>query len=151
MSTTMPVEALLFKQVIQLTGQTDFGLDMQSALANPQAIPTGGVRLDFPYQGKLSGKINGEIAGVDYVTLRADAVGEIHVHAVIATDDGERIALFATGYATAEPGSTTNELRETATLYSASPKYAWVNRVQVWLTGSVDVATGQGTLMAYQA
>jgi hypothetical protein len=151
MSTTMPVEALLFEQTFQMTGQTDFGLDMQSALANPETMLPLGVRLDFPYQGKLSGKISGEIAGIDYVTLRPDGVGALHIHAVITTDDGDRIAVSGTGYGIAAPGSPNFELREALTLYTASRKYAWVNKVQVFVTGATDVSTGQGKLMAYQA
>lgn len=151
MSTTMPVEALLFEEAIQLTGQTGFGLDLQSAMANPEAIPAGGLRVNFPFQGKLSGKISGEIAGTDYATVRADGVGELHVLAAITTDDGERIAFFGQGYAITEPGSPINEIREAVTLSTASLKYAWVNRAQVFITGSIDGTTGQGKLMAYQA
>jgi hypothetical protein len=151
MSVTMSVEELVYTETLQLTGETNFGIGMQAALSGAQAIPPEGLRLDIPFQGELKGKIAGQIAGTDYAVLRGDGVGLLHVHAVITTKDGERIAFFADGVALFEPGSPTAQLRENVTLYSASPKYAWVNRLQIWATGPMDLSTGQGTLKGYSA
>jgi hypothetical protein len=147
----MSVQELVYEETIQLTGEINFGIDMQAAMSGAQAIPPEGLRLDFPFQGELKGKIAGQIAGTDYGILRADGVGLLHVHAVITTEDGERISFFADGVALFEPGSPIAQLRENATLYSASPKYSWVNRLLFWATGPIDLSTGQGTLKGYSA
>jgi hypothetical protein len=76
-----------------LTGETHFGIDLQSALSGAQAIPPEGVRVDVTFEGEFTGpKIKGTIAGTDYVLMRGDGVSRLHAHAVITTDDGERIA-----------------------------------------------------------
>jgi hypothetical protein len=72
------------------------------------------------------------------------------VHAVITTDDGERIAYYADGFSWIPEGSSMGELRVNVTLHTASPKYSWVNRQQFWGTGQFD-STGKITLRGYQA
>ena len=151
MSVTMSVEELAYTETLQLTGETNFGIGMQAAMSGAQAIPPEGLRLDFPFQGELEGKIAGQIAGTDYAVLRGDGVGLLHVHAIITTEDGERISFFGDGVALLEPGSPIAQLRENVTLCSASPKYSWVNRLQFWATGRMDLSTGQGTLKGYSA
>jgi hypothetical protein len=147
----MPVEELVFEETLQLTGETNFGVDMQSAMSGAQPIPPEGLRFDLPYQGELTGKIAGKIAGTDYALLRGDGVGILHVHAVITTTDGERIALYADGVALFEPGSPIAQLRENVTLFSASAKYSWVNRMRFWATGQMDLTASKGVLMTYTA
>ena len=79
------------------------------------------------------------------------ATAKLHVHGVIVTDDGERIALFATGCANMVPGTPISQLRENIRLHCASEKYAWVNDKQFWGTGQVDLSNGQITIKTYMA
>lgn len=152
MSETMPVQEFLYNETAQITGQIDFGIDMQSALSGAQEIPPEGLRFDIDFKGELTGpKLSGKIAGTDYVLLRGDGVSKLHIHAVITTDDGERIALYADGVAMVQPGSPKMQLRENATLHTSAAKYSWVNRLQVWVTGYGDLSTGQITLKGYSA
>jgi hypothetical protein len=151
MSVNMSVQELVYTETLQLTGETDFGIGMQAAMSGAQAIPPGGLRFDLPFQGELEGKIAGGIAGTDYAFMRGDGIGLLHAHAIITTEDGERISFFADGLALFEPGSPIAQLRENVTLYSASPKYAWVNRLQIWATGQGDLSTNQTTLKGYSA
>ena len=151
MSGTMSVQELVYEETFQLTGETHFGIDMQSALSGAVAIPPEGVRIDVAFAGELTGKIKGKIAGIDHTLMRADGAIFLHVHAVITTDDGERISFFADGTATMEPGSPVIQLRENVTLHTAAAKYAWVNRQLFWATGKTDLSTGQATLKGYSA
>jgi hypothetical protein len=152
MSETMSVQELIYNATIQITGQTDFGMDMQSALSGAREIPPEGVRLDIDFEGELTGpRLSGKIAGTDYVLLRGDGVAKLHIHAVITTDDGERIAFYGDGVAIVQPGSPTMQLRENITLHTAAPKYSWVNRLQIWATGQGDLSTGKLTLKGYSA
>ena len=152
MSETMSIQELVYEETFQMTGETHFGIDMQSALSGAQAIPPEGVRVDVTCEGELTGpKIKGKIAGTDYVLMRGDGVSKLHVHAVITTDDGERIACYGDGIAALEPGSPVVQLRENVTLHTASAKYAWVNRLQFWATGESDLSTGIAALKGYSA
>lgn len=152
MPETISVQELVYDETIQSTGMTDFGIDMQSVLSDPQAIPPEGVRIDGTFEGELTGpKLKGKIAGTDYMLLRGDGVGKLHVHAVITTDDGERIAFYADGIAIPQAGSLIVPLRENVTLHTAAPKYSWVNRLQFWATGETDLSTGKTTLKGYSA
>ena len=152
MSETMSVQELVYEETFQLTGETHFGIDMQSALSGAQEIPPEGVRIDLTFAGELTGpKIKGKIAGTDYLLMRGDGVSKLHVHAVITTDDEERIAFYADGIAFLEAGSPVVQLRANVTLHTAAPPYAWVNREQFWATGETNLATGQATLRGYLA
>lgn len=152
MPETISVQELIYNETAQLTGQTDFGMDMQSALSGAREIPPEGLRLDLGFEGELTGpKFSGKIAGTDYVLLRGDGVAKLHIHAVITTDDGERIAFYGDGVAIVQPGSPTMQLRENIALHTAAPKYSWVNRLQIWAIGQGDLATGQITLKGYSA
>jgi hypothetical protein len=76
-----------------------------------------GARFDVPFEGTSSGpKLKGRVAGVDYLRIRADGRFELHIHAEITTDDGQKISLF-----------------------TSSKAYPWVNGLQVWGTGTVDL------------
>ena len=74
-----------------------------------------------------------------------------HVHADITTDDGQRISLHADGVALLQPGSPVAGLRENMTLFTSSEAYAWVNGLQVWATGTVDLAERLVRIKGYSA
>ena len=48
-------------------------------------------------------------------------------------------------------GSAIADLRENVTLTTASKVYAWVNTVQIWATGTVDLAEQVVRVKAYAA
>jgi len=152
MSETMSVQELVYDETAQFTEVTDFGIDMQSAMSGAKAIPPEGIRVDISFEGELTGpKLKGKIVGTDYALLRADGLGKLDVHAVITTEDGERIAFYADGVSILQEGSPIGELRENVTLHTAAPQYSWVNRLQFWATGQVDLSTGKLTLRGYSA
>jgi hypothetical protein len=152
MPETMSVQELIYNETAQITGQIDFGIGMQPVLSGAQEIPPEGLRFDLGFAGELTGpKLRGKIAGTDYVLLRGDGVAKLHIHAVITTDDGERIAFYGDGVAIVQPGSSKMQVRENVTLHTAASKYSWVNRLQIWVTGQGDLSTGQLTLKGYSA
>ena len=75
----------------------------------------------------------------------------LHIHAEITTEDGKKIALFADGVAIPEKGSPIFQLRENVTLTSNHAELSWVNPMQIWATGTVDVPSGQVRVTAYGA
>jgi hypothetical protein len=150
MATTMPVQELLYEATFQTTEVIDFGLDMQSVMSGQAPMPPEGLRLDFHFSGEIRGeKLGGKLQGVDYVLMRADGLVQLHVHAIVTTDDGERIAYAGEGLGIIPPGATVGQLREHARLHTASAKYGWLNHVQLYLTGEADLATGVTKLRAY--
>ena len=76
--------------------------------------------------------------GIDYVRVRADGRFELHIHAAITTQDGEKIAVFADGIAVPRPDSLIADLRENVTLHTSSESYKWVNGLQIWAAVTVD-------------
>lgn len=151
MSAKIDVQELVYKAKLQITGETDFGISMQAGLSDPASIPPEGVRVDIPFSGQIDGKVKGKISGTDYLLMRGDGVSQVHVHAVIETDDGARISLFADGVATMMQGVPKAKLSENVSLHTAAAKYVWVNRVQIWATGEADLTNGQIALEAYAA
>ncbi len=152
MSAKIDVQELVYKAKLQITGETDFGISLQAALSDPTSIPPEGVRVDIPVTGQIDGpRVKGKISGTDYLFMRGDGVSKLHVHAVIETDDGARISLFADGVATMMEGVPKAKLSENVSLHTAAAKYVWVNRVQIWATGETDLTNGQITLEAYAA
>lgn len=152
METATKSGGLLYEELFQMTEAVDFGIDLGSILSGAAAPLPEGVRVHQGFTGRLEGaRLKGSITGTDYLDVRADGAVQIHAHAVITTGDGKRIAYFATGIANFTPGAPTGEIRENVTLYSASPEYAWVNKLLVWATGKVDLSTGKISLTAYEA
>jgi hypothetical protein len=95
--------------------------------------------------------LKGTAKGVDYLHIRADGRCQLDIHAEITTDDGKKIALAADGVAIPEKGSPVFQLRENVTLTTSHPEYAWLNPIQVWAPGTVDVAKGEIHIKGYAA
>ena len=143
--------ALIYEYRPQITQVVEYGASADAVLSG-QAPPPEGARFDFHLEGPVSGpKLQGTFSGVDYIYFRADGRGEIDIHGTITTEDGKRIALEAGGVATPEEGSPVFQLREHVSLMSNHPELAWVNTIEVWARGVVDVSTGQVHLRAYGA
>jgi Protein of unknown function (DUF3237) len=143
--------ALIYEYRPQITQVVEYGASADAVLAG-QAPPPEGARFDFHLEGPVSGpKLQGTFSGVDYIYFRADGRAEIDIHGTITTEDGKRIALDAGGVAIPEEGSPVFQLREHVSLTSNHPELSWVNRIEVWARGVVDVSTGQVHLRAYAA
>ena len=152
MSETMAVQETIYDANMQMTGMVDFGLDVQTVMAHKAPIPPQGLRVNVAFQGEVKGqKLSGRITGTDYVLFRPDGVVVVDVHGTIDTQDGERVAVRADGILVAQPDSPVGQLRENVSLYSASPRYAWVNRLQGWGTGTSDLSTGKIVMRLFAA
>lgn len=147
---TIEVGELLYEYTVKLTHTTEYGVAFASLAAG--APPPEGARFDVAFEGPSIGpRLKGTVTGVDYFRVRADGRSELHIHATITTDDGHNIALFADGVAVAREGSPLSDLRENATLHSGSEAYRWVNRLQVWAVGTLDLAKQEVHLKGYAA
>jgi hypothetical protein len=149
---TIDVGELLYDYTVKLTGVTEYGVSFAALLEGTVAPPPEGARFDIPFEGASVGpKLKGKVTGVDYLRVRADGRFDLHIHAEIATDDGEKISLQANGVARRQPASPIIDLRENVTLFTSSKAYSWVNGVQVWATGTVDLAAQVVRLKGYSA
>ena len=141
---------LLYDATVHFTRITEYGLSLTAFLSSQAAPPSAGARIDVAFEGSISGpKLKGHASGVDYVYIRADGQVKLHIHAEITTDDGEKIAFLADGVASPEQGSSLLQIRESVTLTTSSPAYAWVNRVVGWGQGAVDPAKGEVRVKVY--
>ena len=148
----LDVGELLYDYTLNVTGISEYGLSFEALLAGTIAPPPEGARFDISFDGPSVGpKLKGKVTGVDYLRVRADGRFDLHIHAEITTDDGHRISLHADGVARPQPGSPVVELRENVTLFTCSKDYSWVNGLQVWATGTVDLAQQVIRIKGYSA
>ena len=146
------VGELLYEYTAKFTGVTEFGCSMQAIMTGEIAPPPEGARFDVAFKGESFGpRLKGEVVGVDYLLIRADGRFQLHIHAVITTEDGESISLFADGVALPREGSPIADLRENVTLITSSKAYSWVNLLQVWGQGTVDLEKQVVVLKGYAA
>ena len=75
----------------------------------------------------------------------------MNIHAEITTEDGKKIALAADGVAIQKEGSPVFQLKENVTLTTNYPEYSWVNPIQVWAPGTVDMSKGEINIKGYAA
>jgi hypothetical protein len=144
------VGQLIYQYAPQVTQVIEYGTSADATFSGQSALPSSGVRLDLQLEGPVTGpKLNGAVKGVDYLYVRADGRTELHIHAAITTENGERVALAADGVAIRQGASTVFDLRENVTLMSSHPEFSWLNGIQVWATGTFDASTGQVQLSAY--
>ena len=149
---TIEVGEKLYEYTVKFTGVTEYGVSLESLLAGEVAPPPEGARFDVYFEGPSIGpKLKGNVKGVDYLRIRADGRFQLHIHAEITASDGEKIAVCADGVALPREGSSIAELRENVTLSTSSKTYAWVNPLQIWATGTVDLAEQVVHLKGYSA
>jgi Protein of unknown function (DUF3237) len=149
---TIEVGELLYDYTVKLTGVTDYGIKLEDLMEGRVAPPPEGARFDAAFEGSSPGpKVKGSVVGVDYLHVRADGRFQLHIHGEITTDDGEKIALFADGVASPREGSPISDLRENVTLTTSSKAYAWVNSLQIWGVGTVDMAQQVVRIKGYSA
>lgn len=84
---------------------------------------------------------------MDHLHIRADGRSPLHIHAEITTEGGEKISLAADRVALGQPPVL--QLRQNVTLTTSHPEYSWVNTLQIWAPGSVDLAAGQIRVKGY--
>jgi hypothetical protein len=149
---TMDVGELLYEYTVKLTALTEFGFGFEALMAGTAPPPPEGARFDIRFEGASIGpKLKGTVTGVDHLRVRADGRFDLHIHAEITTDDGQKISVHADGVALPQPGSPVASLRENVTLFTSSAAYAWVNGLQVWATGTVDLAQQVVHIKGYSA
>jgi Protein of unknown function (DUF3237) len=145
--TELPGE-LLYEYTPNITGVVEYGVSLQTLTSGQAPPPSEGARVDVYFEGPITGaKISGSVKGVDYLNFRADGGMELHIHGEITTDDGQKIALAATGVGFGEPPVL--QLRENVTLHSSHPEHSWVNTLQIWAPGTVDLSQGQIRIRGY--
>ena len=122
-----------------------------------------GIRVTFYLSGgDVSGpRCNGKLlpVGADWILLRRDGVGMVDVRATMQTDDGALI--YTTYNGVLDPGPDGYEaflngtmppkfpIRIAPRFQTAHPAYAWMNRVQAYGVGEVDLADGSVTYHVY--
>jgi hypothetical protein len=149
---TIDVGELLYEYTVKLTGMTEYGVNFASLMAGTAVPPPEGARFDVPFEGASVGpKLKGKVTGVDYLRVRADGRFELHIHAEITTDDGHKISLHADGVALPQQGNPIAGLRENVTLFTSSKSYSWVNGLQIWGTGTVNLAEQVVHIKGYSA
>lgn len=143
---------VLYEARIDLTKVIEFGVSLDSLVSQQSTPPPEGARFDIEFNGEVKGaRVAGTIAGVDYVHVRADGRFQLHIHGVIATTDGANIAMFADGVTSSGTEAHIQELRENVTLTTSSEAYSWVNPLQIWGIGTVNLQAMQVHVRAYVA
>jgi len=149
---TVEVGDLLYEYTVKFTKIIEYGAALQPLLTGEAAPPPEGARFDVAFEGAVTGpKFKGSIAGVDYLQVRADGRFQLHIHAQITTDEADQIALFADGVVLKRKDGSIADLLENVTLFTSSRRYAWVNPLQVWATGTVDLAEQVVRVRGYSA
>ena len=141
---------LLYEYTPMITQVVEYGASMEAIVSGQTMPPAEGARVDVYFEGPVTGaKLSGTVRGVDYLNLRADGRYELDIHAEITTDDGKKIALAADGVALGE--TPVLQLRENVKLTTSHPEHAWVNPIQIWASGTVDLAKGEIRVKGYAA
>lgn len=150
MTEQMPGE-LLYEYTVQSTGATSYGVPaLDTLLSGVADIPPQGARYDLAFQGPIVGhRLRGTVELTDYIHIRPDGRVQLHIHAEITTEDGKKIALYADGVAHFREGPPVGDLRENVTMTTSEPDYAWVNSLQIWARGTVDLAKGEAHVTGY--
>ena len=148
----LPQEQTLYEYKVSITGMTEYGTNLAGLLSGTVAMPASGARFDVYFEGPVTGeKVVGTIKGIDYLRFRADGRMELDIHAEITTEDGRKISVKADGVCLPRPESSISDLKENVTLFSTFEEFSWVNPLQVWATGTVDLAKGQIHIKGYEA
>ena len=144
------VGELIYELSLNITEMTEYGVSFSALMASEVPPPSEGARFDIHFNGVANGpKIKGKVTGIDYLNMRADGRTELNVYLKITTDDGQNIAAQIGGVATPRANTGITDLRENVTLFTSSEEYKWVNTLEVWATGTVDIATGVINISAY--
>ena len=140
----------IYEYTVQFTQVVEYGASANAVLSGQSPPPAEGARFDVHFEGPITGsKVKGTVKGVDYLHIRADGRVQLDIHAEITTEDGGKIALAADGVGIPEEGSPIFQLRENVTLTTNHAEHSWVNPIQVWGVGTVDVSKGEVRIKGY--
>jgi len=124
----------LFTKVVHGTRSVQYVANMDDIRSKKIAPPLQGARVDSHVEITFLGpKVKGTGIGVDYVNYRADGLIELHVHEEITTEDGAKIAGFATG--TGHWEADVLHVREEISFSTGDPRYSWLNVIHAWGRG----------------
>jgi hypothetical protein len=122
-----------------------------------------GIRVTFYLSGgvvtgpRCSGKVLP--VGADWLLIRKDGIGVVDVRSTLQTDDGALI--YVTYNGVLDPGTDGYEaflngtlpakfpIRTAPRFQTANPVYAWMNRVQAYGVGEVDMVNASVTYHVY--
>ena len=148
-STTIATELVYTWKSFNPIKLVEYGISFDTLTSEGATPPPEGARFDTYFDGVIEGpKLKGTISCADYIYIRADGRIELNIHGEITTDDGEKIALFADGIATHQEGTNFYH-NENVTLFTSSPKYSWVNKLQIWAVGNVDPGKSKVDIAGY--
>ena len=141
---------LIYEADIQFTGMVEFGVSMEALSSGKDPLPLEGARFDQTFQGELHGpKLRGKISGTDHLYVRADGLFQLHLHALVTTDDGANIAFSSEGVSLQIEGEREAQLRAAVSLFTSYEAYAWLNKLQLWVLGSLDPVEGKAFVRAF--
>lgn len=147
-----PRATLVYEVKGQGIGLESFGVDATKVFGGQTDIPAEGIRMDVPFTGKTSkGEIDGEISGIDYITVLPNRNTVIDVHGTITTKTGEKIAVKVDGTLKPDaknPGK--GHFYETVKLTSNSDKYKYLNDKYFVGYGESDFATQKLRIKIYR-
>ena len=147
----MESSELLYEAALRITGVVDYGANLQAIATGKAAAPPEGARFDVSVEGSVNGpKLKGTWHGIDYLNIRADGLPELHIHGQFDLADGGKVSMFADGVGPVDANGIA-QLRMNVTLKSNHSAYAWVNSIQVWGVGTVNLATGEIRIKGYKA
>ena len=147
----MDVNTHLFDEEVYLKEITEFGLSWQELLTGQLKPPVQGARFNVAFEGRIDGPyLSGIKKGVDFLLVRADGQFIIDLQAVITTPEGDTISVHEEGLLIPDKDSPTGQLKLTMRFNTASPGYSWLNEIQAWATGKVDMLNGTVRVSAFK-
>jgi len=102
------------------------------------AVPEGS-RVNLPFAGEIMGPhLNGKVEGINYVLLRSDDVGVVHVHGIVTATSGDLISIEVRGLSTT--GTDGHQaVKGTITYQTGSKEFAWLNSTLGIVDGITDL------------
>jgi hypothetical protein len=147
---TITTGELVYEADIQFTEMVEYGVSMEAISSGEIPIPLEGARFDQVFEGELHGpKLSGKISGTDHLSVRADGLFRLHLHARVTTEDGVNIFFSSEGVSLQIEGGPTTQLRATISLFTSSEAYKWLNYLQLWALGTLDPIKGKAFVRAY--
>jgi hypothetical protein len=148
--TGIGASVLIYEAKIRFTHSVEYGFSMDALTQGKTALPLGGARFDQAFEGTLHGpRLRGRISGTDYLTVRADGLFQLHLHAQVVTDDGASISMSSEGVSIQVERERLAQLRAAVTLYTVSEAYDWLNHLRLWAVGTFDPTAGEALIRAY--
>ncbi|HEY4198623.1 MAG TPA: hypothetical protein VGM63_23945 [Mucilaginibacter sp.] len=135
-----------------MISSAEYGISLEELMKGKVPMPPEGVRLDAHFEGVAIGeKLKGTVRGVDYLWMRPNGGIEMDIHAEITTESGEKISLKGDGASFTRENNRISDIRANIALFTSHKNYTWMNTLQVWGIGTVDMATQIIAVKAYSA